>query len=158
MRGRHWGRLFILLALMRAMAPEVTCARDAAKASDSAHSEWLSYGGDAAQDRFSSLSIINRKTIQRLGLKWALDLPNETNFVATPLMTNGILYFPGKFSVVYAVDARTGSILWSFDPKAREALDQNTTPDGLQLGDESGSRVLEGQDHCRHGGRTPDLS
>jgi quinohemoprotein ethanol dehydrogenase len=121
-RGRHWGCLFILLALMRAMAPEVTCARDAAKASDSAHSEWLSYGGDAAQDRFSSLSIINRKTIQRLGLKWALDLPNETNFVATPLMTNGILYFPGKFSVVYAVDARTGSILWSFDPKAREAL------------------------------------
>jgi quinohemoprotein ethanol dehydrogenase len=51
-----------------------------------------------------------------------LDLPNETNFVATPLMANGMLYFPGKFSVVYAVDARTGSIVWSFDPKAREAL------------------------------------
>jgi len=32
------------------------------------------------------------------------------------------VYFPGKFSVVYAVEARSGRILWTFDPKAREAL------------------------------------
>jgi quinohemoprotein ethanol dehydrogenase len=122
MRGRHWRWVFMVLALMRVVFPEVACAQGAAKASHSSQTEWLSYGGDAAQDRFSPLGAINRQTIQRLGLKWILDLPNETNLVATPLMANDILYFPGKFSVVYAVDARTGGIVWSFDPKSREAL------------------------------------
>lgn len=122
MRGQLWSGLITVLALLRCMFPDVASARGSADASHSAPAEWLSYGGDAAQDRFSPLSAINQETVQRLGLKWTLDLPNETNFVATPLMENGMLYFPGKFSVVYAVDARTGSIVWSFDPKAREAL------------------------------------
>jgi quinohemoprotein ethanol dehydrogenase len=121
-RGKLWSCLFTALALLRGVFPDVACARGAADAAHSAAAEWLSYGGDAAQDRFSPLSHINRETLPRLGLQWTLDLPNETNFVATPLMANGMLYFPGKFSLVYAVDVRTGSIVWSFDPKAREAL------------------------------------
>jgi quinohemoprotein ethanol dehydrogenase len=121
-RGQLWSRLFTVLALLRCVFPDAASAQDSADASHSAPAEWLSYGGDAAQDRFSPLSAINQKTVRRLGLKWTLGLPNETNFVATPLMAAGMLYFPGKFSVVYAVDARTGSIVWSFDPKAREAL------------------------------------
>src|ERR1700735_4840178 len=112
----------MVLTLLRGVFPDVAPARGAANASDSAPAELQSYGGDGAQDRFSPLSAINRKTVQRLGLEWTLDLPNETNFVATPLMVNGTLYFPGKFSVVYAVDARSGRVIWSFDPKAREAL------------------------------------
>jgi quinohemoprotein ethanol dehydrogenase len=84
--------------------------------------EWSSYGGDVAQEHFSPLGAINPKTIRRLGLEWALELPNETNLVATPLMVNGLIYFPGKFSVIYAVDGRTGRVNWSFDPKAREEL------------------------------------
>jgi quinohemoprotein ethanol dehydrogenase len=121
-RGRRWSCLFTVLALLRCMCPDTASARGSADVSRSAPAEWPSYGGDAAQDRFSPLSAVNQETVRRLGLKWTLDLPNETNFVATPLMANGMLYFPGKFSVVYAVDARTGSIAWSFDPRAREAL------------------------------------
>ena len=124
MRGRHVGHLVVLLALTRGLLPEVAHARDAAKAPNPAGTEWSSYGGGAAQERFSSLSAVNQRTIRRLGLEWALDLPNETNLVATPLMVNGLLYFTGKFSVVYAVDARTGKVTWSFDPKAREELDK----------------------------------
>jgi quinohemoprotein ethanol dehydrogenase len=112
----------VLLALTRGLLPEVAHARDAAQAYSPASTEWSSYGGGAAQDRFSPLSAINPKTIRRLGPAWFLDLPNETNLVATPLMVNGLLYFTGKFSVVYAVDARTGKVAWSFDPKAREEL------------------------------------
>jgi quinohemoprotein ethanol dehydrogenase len=120
-RGRFLASLVLSLALAQAAIPEVAPARDTSTL-DSAGAEWRSYGGDAAQNRFSPLSAINRQTIGRLGLDWALELPNETNLVATPLAVDGLLYFPGKFSVVYAVDARTGQIVWSFDPKAREAL------------------------------------
>ncbi len=112
----------MVLALSRGLLPEVAHAREAAKASNPTTTEWSSYGGDATQDRFSPPSAINQRSIRRLGLEWALDLPNETNLVATPLMVNGLLYFTGKFSIVYAVDARTGKVAWSFDPKAREEL------------------------------------
>jgi quinohemoprotein ethanol dehydrogenase len=115
-------RLFAALLIFQGVLLEIIHAGDTAEALGPARSEWSSYGGDAAQERFSSLSEINQKSIPRLGLKWALDLPSETNLVATPLMVNGLLYFTGKFSVVYAVDARTGKVAWSFDPKAREEL------------------------------------
>ena len=122
MRGGHHVRLFVALFIFQGVLLEITQAGDPTQASSPAGSEWSSYGGDAAQERFSSLSEINQKSIPRLGLRWALDLPSETNLVATPLMVNGLLYFTGKFSVVYAVDARTGKVTWSFDPKAREEL------------------------------------
>src|SRR5579862_5886375 len=122
MRARLIASLLVLLALTQGAIPDLTHARDAIAISDSADGEWRSYGADAAQNRFSALGAINRATLGRLGLDWALELPNETNLVATPLAVDGFLYFPGKFSVVYAVDARTGKIAWSFDPNTREAL------------------------------------
>ena len=118
---RFWYSL-VLLGLAQLPWSGIAPAQDADKTSNAAGAEWLSYGRDASQDRFSPLSVINRKTIRRLGLKWMLGLPNETNLVATPLEANNTLYFPGKFSVVYAVNARTGTIIWLFDPKSREIL------------------------------------
>jgi len=120
--GRSLGCLLIVAALTPGAVHEVAHAQNSAMPEASSGVEWHSYGGDVAQDRFSPLHAINTKTVERLGLEWALDLPNETNLVATPLMVKGFLYFPGKFSVVYAVNARTGTIAWSFDPKAREVL------------------------------------
>lgn len=111
------GCLLVIFALARGAA-----AQTPPNGLDAASAEWPAYGRDAAQDRFSPLNAINRKTVQRLGLDWVLQLPNETHLVATPLMVDGVLYFPGKFSVVYAVDARTGKIKWTFDPKARDVL------------------------------------
>jgi quinohemoprotein ethanol dehydrogenase len=84
--------------------------------------EWPSYGHDYTEQRFSRLTSINRHTIQRLGLKWSLDLPNETSLVATPVMVGDTIFFTGKFSVVYAVSAATGQIKWVFDPKSRELM------------------------------------
>ena len=103
----------------------LACAKPAHAASASenaASNEWSSYGKDNSQQRYSALRAINTTTIGRLSLEWALQLPDETNLQATPLMVDGTLYFTGKFSVVYAVDGRSGRVKWTFDPKAREQL------------------------------------
>ena len=84
--------------------------------------EWVSYGRDYSEQRFTPAAEVSRQTIGRLGLQWALDLPDETGLVATPLMIGRTLYFPGKFSKVYAVDAIHGTIKWTFDPHVRERL------------------------------------
>jgi quinohemoprotein ethanol dehydrogenase len=83
-------------------------------ANEKEDADWLSVGR-ASENRFSPLSDINDHTVKRLGLAWHLDLPNEGALQATPLAVDGVLYFSGSRSGVYAVDGRTGRRLWSFD-------------------------------------------
>ncbi len=120
MTVRWLAYLLALLFVTRGLAPEVAHAQIDGASAVSMSNEWPSYGRNDAQERYTPLSSINPGTIGRLGLKWALELPSETNLVSTPLMVKGTLFFTGKFSVVYAVDARNGKIKWTFDPKARE--------------------------------------
>ena len=37
-------------------------------------------------------------------------------YEATPLVKDGVMYTTGAWSVVYALDARTGALLWTYDP------------------------------------------
>lgn len=76
--------------------------------------DWLSVGR-ASENRFSPLAEINDRSVKRLGLAWHLDLPNEGILQATPLAVDGVLYFSGSHSGVYAIDGRTGRQLWNFD-------------------------------------------
>ena len=41
----------------------------------------------------------------------------HASFEATPVLSQGTLYFTSPFDVVFAIDARTGVKRWSFDPK-----------------------------------------
>jgi quinohemoprotein ethanol dehydrogenase len=36
---------------------------------------------------------------------------------ATPIVVDGVLYTTGAYSMVYALDAVTGKLLWKYDPK-----------------------------------------
>ncbi|MCK9504581.1 MAG: PQQ-dependent dehydrogenase, methanol/ethanol family [Porticoccaceae bacterium] len=79
---------------------------------------WPMKGHDNSDNHFSPLSQINTDTVGRLGLSWYLDLPDERAALeATPISVDGVLYFPGSGSVVYAVDAVTGKLLWQHDPE-----------------------------------------
>ena len=56
-----------------------------------------------------------QRNIGRLGLAWSLDLPGEQSLEATPLAVDGVLYFTGSFSDVYAVSVATGKLLWKHE-------------------------------------------
>ena len=80
--------------------------------------DWPAYGNTADEQRFSPLEQIHAGNVAKLGLDWALDVPDAVAFVSTPLMVEGVLYFSGDRSIVRAVDARTGRRLWTYDPEA----------------------------------------
>ena len=83
-------------------------------------------GHDDSDSHFSPLDQINTATVDRLRLAWSLDLSDERGALeATPLAIDGVLYFPGSGSVVYAVDAISGEILWKHDPKVYQNTDQS---------------------------------
>lgn len=109
------------IAVLTSIISVCAWSASAAPPSDAAtgNSEWPSYGLHANEDRYSPLTQIDQKSVGRLGLAWALDLPrNARSLEATPLEVGGILYFTTSLSVVYAVNAITGQQLWTYDPEA----------------------------------------
>ena len=94
----------------------------AAIASDRNDDQWLSYGRNYSEQRFSPLEQIDKSNVGRLGLAWYLEVPDARSLVATPLAVDGVLYFTTSWSVVYAVDGVSGKVLWTFDPESRSVM------------------------------------
>ncbi len=82
--------------------------------------DWPSYGGDASENHFSPLTEINDQNIGQLGLAWYHDVDVLPSTYSAPLAVNGVLYFASGFSVIQAMNAATGEVLWRYDPRAPE--------------------------------------
>ena len=74
---------------------------------DNTPENWVTYGKNYAEDRFSTLTEINRDNVGRLGLAWALNLETTRGIEATPLVVDGIMFLSGPWSKVFAVNAQT---------------------------------------------------
>jgi quinohemoprotein ethanol dehydrogenase len=84
--------------------------------------EWLTYGLSPGETRYSTLNQINAGNVSRLGLAWAYDIgPGGGNQENTPLVWNGTLFGITNWSVVYALDVRTGKEKWRWDPEVNQA-------------------------------------
>jgi quinohemoprotein ethanol dehydrogenase len=83
--------------------------------------DWSMHGRTNDEQRFSPLNQINEQNVEKLGLLWSRELGTTRGLEATPLVSNGVIYTTGEWSVAYAVDAKTGQILWTFDPKVPRA-------------------------------------
>ncbi len=79
--------------------------------------DWITYGLNYSEDRYSELDQINDTNIDSLGLVWTLELGTRRGIEATPLVVDGIMYLTGPWSKVYAVDTRKGNMIWSYNPE-----------------------------------------
>src|SRR5215471_20494352 len=86
--------------------------------------EWLTYGLAPGETRYSPLKLIDSSNVSRLGLAWSYDVgPGGGGQEATPLVYNGTIYGITNWSIVFAVDARTGKEKWRWDPEVnRQAV------------------------------------
>jgi alcohol dehydrogenase (cytochrome c) len=79
--------------------------------------DWLLYGRDYGQQRFSPLDEINTETVGRLVPKWIYQTGSAATFQTTPLVADGVMYLTAPFSHVVAVDAKSGRELWRYEHK-----------------------------------------
>src|SRR6476469_8664288 len=79
-------------------------------------SNWLMYGRTYDDHRFSPLNQINEQNVGKLGLAWSRELGTTRGLEATPLVEDGVIYTTGSWSVVFALDAKTGAVKWTYDP------------------------------------------
>jgi len=95
---------------------------------------WMSYGRTYSEQRYSPLAQINTDNVGTLGLAWAYDLQTQRGIEATSLVVDGVMYTTGAWSMVYALDARSGKLLWSFDPKVPKEKAKHTCCDVVNRG------------------------
>ncbi len=84
---------------------------------DANQGDWLSYGRNYQEDRYSSLDQIDKSNVAQLNLAWAKELGVTKGLQATPIVVDGIMFFSGPFNQVWAIDARTGEQIWYLDPQ-----------------------------------------
>ncbi|HWN40487.1 MAG TPA: PQQ-binding-like beta-propeller repeat protein, partial [Gammaproteobacteria bacterium] len=78
---------------------------------------WLTHGGTYLEQRHSALTEINRQTLSRLAPAWFYEFDTYRGQEATPLVADGVLYTTSAWSKAYALNAATGELIWSYDPK-----------------------------------------
>ena len=83
--------------------------------------DWPRFGGNWKEDHYSPLVQINEGNIGELKLAWYYDLPTLfTSGGSSPLEVDGVLYFAVGHSIIHALAADTGELLWKHDPKVHE--------------------------------------
>jgi quinohemoprotein ethanol dehydrogenase len=78
--------------------------------------EWVTYGRDYAETHHSPLTQIDQSNVSRLGLAWSVEVGSQGKLETTPLVWDGLLIGTSTWSVVYAIDVRTGTLKWKWDP------------------------------------------
>ena len=104
------------------------------RTADSRPSEWLTHGRNYAETRFSPLSQISAANVKTLGLAWTFDTQTTRGLEATPLVADGVIYTTGSWSIVFAIDARTGKQLWMWDPAVPRTFGQKACCDVVNRG------------------------
>lgn len=79
--------------------------------------DWLTHGRDYAEQRFSPLKQIHADNVSKLVRVWSFETGLTRGHEATPLVVDGRMYLTGSWSVVFALDAKTGELLWRHDPQ-----------------------------------------
>jgi len=85
--------------------------------------EWLTYGRDYRNQRFSPLTQITSQNVAGLRPVWAFSTGGDFGGLeATPLIDDGVIYVSTDYSRVVALDARSGQRLWQYVPTFEEGL------------------------------------
>jgi alcohol dehydrogenase (cytochrome c) len=107
--------------LSAASAAEIDASR--LQSAEQNPADWLTYHGGYKSYHYSALDQINAGNVKNLKVAW-IHLPGRSTrgLQAMPLAADGVLYYSGSYSRVFALDGATGKLIWSFFPELNEDL------------------------------------
>ncbi|MCB0688163.1 MAG: PQQ-dependent dehydrogenase, methanol/ethanol family [Saprospiraceae bacterium] len=134
----------LLLSLFSCSTPETkgspdhirrtTTSVDDTKITQGIDQDWLTHGLNYQENRYSTLDQIKKENLDQLGLAWSLDLGTRRGIEATPIVIDGIMFLTGPWSMVYAIDVRKGSLIWTYDPMVPRSKGENGCCDVVNRG------------------------
>ncbi|MEN9706290.1 MAG: hypothetical protein RLZZ393_2169, partial [Pseudomonadota bacterium] len=104
----------------QAAAPKAAAQVDATRLVNAAQDgkNWLSTGRTYDEQRHSPLTQVNDGNVAQLGLAWHHDLDAvNRGQQSTPIVVDGVMYVTTAWSKVFALYAKTGKLLWGYDPQ-----------------------------------------
>jgi hypothetical protein len=121
---RRIGLRFVI-AVCYVACPAASFSQKAPDLSKPAGKDWLTIGGDWHNTRYSALTQINRSNVKNLKGAWVTHLGSglgqKYSFEGTPIVKDGILYIATGNDDVFALDGRTGALIWEH----RSGIEQN---------------------------------
>ena len=94
--------------------------------------DWVNWRRTLDGWGYSPLNQINRQNVGQLQLAWSWAMQPGSN-QPTPIVYNGIMFLPNPSSIVQALDAATGDLIWEYRREFPGARDQ-TQPGGDGVG------------------------
>ena len=95
-------------------APEIRVQPERLMQRSAEAGNWLMYGGDYGQTRFSALNAITSTNVQNLVPVWSFQTGVIDGLTSTPLVVDGVIFLTAAWDHVFAIDARTGAELWHY--------------------------------------------
>jgi alcohol dehydrogenase (cytochrome c) len=86
--------------------------------------DWMNYRRSYDATGFSPLDQINRTNVGELRLVWAYSMRENSRWVPTPIVANGLMYVSEGRGRVVAFDVVTGDVAW---------IHERTLPEDIQL-------------------------
>lgn len=78
------------------------------------NTDWALLGNGSQMQHHAELAQIDKASIGRLGLAWAVEMPTPYGLVGNPLIEDGVVFQGGPGGQIFANDLRTGKLLWQF--------------------------------------------
>jgi alcohol dehydrogenase (cytochrome c) len=80
---------------------------------------WISYGRDYTNQRYSPLKQIHTENVKSLGVAWMFQtgISRLGSFETSPIVVDGVMYLTTPYNTAMAVDARTGKQIWRYEHK-----------------------------------------
>ena len=75
---------------------------------------WTSWGVDLSNSRFQPSAGLRAADVPKLKLKWAIGFPGSSHAWSQPTVAGGRVFVGSQGGHVYALDAKTGCVDWSF--------------------------------------------
>ena len=77
---------------------------------------------------------INTSNVDQIGLSWSFETGTNRGHETTPIVKDGVMFITAPWSVVHALDAKTGDLLWTHDPQVERAWANNACCDVVNRG------------------------
>ena len=105
----------VLSGIAAAVATPAISVDDARlRNASNATTDWLTYGHNYENQRFSTLDQINRDNVKRLVPRWIYQTGISATFLASPVVADGVMYLSTPRNDVVALDAVTGVERWRY--------------------------------------------
>jgi alcohol dehydrogenase (cytochrome c) len=135
------GALLFPVSISAQTVPRTITTQELAQTKNGGN-DWITYGGALNNQRYSTLTQIDASNVSQLKGVWMTRLGSgrgaKYRFEADPLVVGGTMYIPTGNDDIFAMDAKTGKILWEWSsdiPQVNDLICCGWDNRGVAVGD-----------------------